>query len=201
MTQMTGQFSEKMTSGLDELYQEVIVEHSKRPRFKGRVEGCRFCQEGKNPLCGDQITVFCRVETSNDSTLDVATQSPLPKLYANFDGAGCSISQASASMMCQAVQGLSPTEARMVVRHAERIYTGKELPTDQEDFEDDVEALFGVSKFPVRIKCAALAWKTLEIVLNEHFDEQGRLKTTDAGCEQIRTCATSRKLKVVSTEL
>lgn len=197
------QLSESVTSGLEDLYQEIIVEHSKRPRHKGRIEGCRFCQEGKNPLCGDQITVFCRAEATpaSDDSGRAGTQGDLPlRLYTNFEGTGCSISQASASMMCEAVQGMTPQEARAAIAHVESIYTGKTRPGAGDDLEEDVEALFGVSKFPVRIKCAALAWKTLELVLDEHFDAQGRLKSPEAGCEQVRSCAQGRKLKVVTTE-
>ena len=200
MMQSPAQASENATqsahslNGLADLYQEIIVEHSRRPRFKGRIEGCKFCQEGKNPLCGDQITIFCKTELVPECTA--------PRLFAHFDGTGCSISQASASMMCDALQGVDVLKARAVLRHAENIYTGKQALHSIDDVEEDVEALFGVSKFPVRIKCAALAWKTLELILNEHFDEQGNFKvaTAEAACGEIRTCATIRKLKVVSTE-
>lgn len=195
MMQSPVQAADHSSNGLTDLYQEIIVEHSRRPRFKGRVEGCKFCQEGKNPLCGDQITIFCKI--------NAAPEGVAPRLSAHFDGTGCSISQASASMMCDALQNVDVQKARAVLHHAESIYTGKKSIKNVDDVEEDIEALFGVSKFPVRIKCAALAWKTLELLLNEHFDEEGNLKkaTPEAGCGELRACASVRKLKVVSTEI
>src|SRR6185503_16994166 len=83
------------------LYQEVILEHFKRPRYKGRTDHCQYCLDGKNPLCGDTVTIFCEIK--HDS------QSPLLNLH--FEGSGCSISQASASIMCEALQNVNLAEA------------------------------------------------------------------------------------------
>jgi nitrogen fixation NifU-like protein len=173
---------------LSALYQEVILEHFKRPRHKGRVEHCQFCQEGKNPLCGDTITVFCQV----------GGEAHDPRLSLHFEGSGCSISQASASIMCESLQNISLNEAKNRLKQAESIYSGKQS-ISPDDFEEDVEALHGVSQFPVRIKCAALPWKTLEILIAENFDAQGHPKQ---GCNKITNCVqnNSKKLKVVSTE-
>lgn len=173
---------------LKDLYQEVILEHFKRPRFKGRTEHCEYCQEGKNPLCGDTITLFCSVDKNSDK----------PLLNLHFEGSGCSISQASASIMCDALHNASLERARILLKTAEDIYTGKQQ-LSPEELEEDVEALGGVSKFPVRIKCAALPWKTLELLLAENFDEQGHPK---AGCDKLKNCVQNKtkKLKVVSTE-
>jgi nitrogen fixation NifU-like protein len=178
--------------GVGSLYKEIIVEHARRPCNKGRPACCRYCQEGKNPLCGDNLTVFCTVNAGSD------TSEP-PRISVGFDGSGCSISQASASMMCQACNNLTVDQIRSVITRAEGIYTGKAQPADPDDVSEDIEALAGVSKFPVRVKCAALAWKSLEILLNEHFDKEGRVKENDIGCD-IPACATARRLKIISTE-
>ena len=173
---------------LSSLYQEVILEHYKRPRFKGRVDNCQYCVEGKNPLCGDTVTIFCHLETNTKD----------PRLSVHFEGTGCSISQASASIMCEALQNCPLQEAQKLLKEAENIYTGKQAVTSDE-LEADLEALHGVSQFPVRIKCAALPWKTLEILLQENFDPQGNPKT---GCSKLTNCVLNqtKKLKVISTE-
>jgi nitrogen fixation protein NifU and related proteins len=208
-----------MSASLKDLYQEVIVDHSRRPRFKGKPAlNCQFCQEGKNPLCGDNITLFCSVAVGKGNL-----QEPLPlQLSLAFEGHGCSISQASASMLCEAVQGLSVQDARTLIQKVEGIYSGKkgqkstdDLQNDlQNDFQDeneddiqeDVEALRGVSRFPVRVKCAALPWKTFELILDENFNEEGQLKETASACaslssgSQIPCKREKRALRVVSTE-
>lgn len=176
---------------LNSLYQEVILDHFKSPRFKCKEMSCRFCQAGKNPLCGDSIMIFCQVEKNKDNeTL----------LSVGFDGSGCSISQASASIMCESLQSVSLKEAFETIKNAENIYTGK-TSINSDDLEGDIEALHGVSKFPVRIKCAALPWKTLSLLLQDNFDENGVPK---AGCDKLINCAKSptnqRKLKIVTTE-
>lgn len=172
---------------LASLYQEVILEHFKRPRFKGKTEHCQFCLEGKNPLCGDTVTVFCEVKHVDNCEL----------LNLHFEGSGCSISQASASMMCDALQGVELKMAQKILKHAEGIYTGQHKQ-DASDLESDLDALYGVSKFPVRIKCAALPWKTLEILLTENFDADGKAKP---GCNKLTNCVLNqtKKLKIVST--
>lgn len=193
------------------------MEHSRRPRFKGKpAQGCQFCQEGKNPLCGDQITLFCRV-------MDGADESE-PRVSLAFDGHGCSISQASASMLCDAVQDKKVNDARAILRHAEDVYTGRRPPVGEDDFAEDLEALAGVSKFPVRVKCAALPWKTFEVILDEKFEADGTRKPeaplagafSTAGSSRPRWVGTAplaslpgaegrapnepRRLRVVSTE-
>ncbi|MEN9529126.1 MAG: hypothetical protein RI932_999 [Pseudomonadota bacterium] len=182
------------TPNLGELYQEIIVEHSRRPRCKGRVEGCQFCLEGKNPLCGDNITLFCQVQNSTQPNA-------LPRIKVNFEGSGCSISQASTSMMCEAINNKTVAEAREQINKVEGIYTGRAGAKSEDDLEEDVEALHGVSKFPVRIKCAALPWKTLELLLNENFDENGEQRPESLSCKLNEPCGTkTRKLKVITTE-
>ncbi len=184
--------SNNTLEGLSGLYKEIIVEHAKHPRRKGRPASCRFCQDGKNPLCGDQITVYCEVEAIDGGI-------GLPCLCVGFDGSGCSISQASASMMCDTVSNKSVLEIRKIMEKAESIYTGRSPVAAPDDIEDDIDALAGVAKFPVRVKCAALAWKSLEILLNEHFDGDGRMKANDVGCE-TQACAKTKRIKIISTE-
>lgn len=182
------------TPNLGELYQEVIVEHSRRPRCKGRIEGCQFCLEGKNPLCGDNITLYCQLQSETSASFE-------PRIKVHFEGSGCSISQASTSMMCDSVANKTVTEVRALISRVEGIYTGRTQLNSEDDLEDDVEALQGVSRFPVRIKCAALPWKTLELLLNENFDEQGRQRPESLACKFDEPCgAKKRKLKVITTE-
>jgi hypothetical protein len=82
---------------------------------------------------------------------------------------------------------------------AECVYTGKCAAAAPDDIEDDIDALAGVAKFPVRVKCAALAWKSLELLLNEHFDSEGRIKANDVGCDSP-VCGKTKRIKIISTE-
>ena len=142
-------------SGLEDLYREIILDHYRTPRNRGElpVPPARHA-EGHNPLCGDEITVFLDVaDIDGDATVNDVKVS----------GQGCSISQSSASMMSQAVKGKSVAEVRALVRRFKGMMS---IETDDEGDEPDValgdlEALQGVVKFPVRIKCATLAWNTL----------------------------------------
>lgn len=175
------------------LYQEIIVEHSRHPRHKKKCEGCAFFQEGKNPLCGDEVCIYLNVDEQSETRT--------PRISAFFEGRGCTISQASASMMCDIIQGVTPSEAHALIEKAEDIYSGHVKPSDPEDIEDDLEALSGVSKFPVRIKCAALPWKALEMLLAGHFNEKGELLNQNkAQCVATKKCEPARKLRIVSTE-
>ena len=138
--------------GLEDLYREIILDHYKNPRNRGELDTPPATMaEGHNPLCGDEITVFVQVD--GDVVSDV-----------KVSGQGCSISQSSASMMSQAIKGKSLDEVRALVHRF------KVMMSIEEDADDaaqpavklgDLEALQGVVKFPVRIKCATLAWNTL----------------------------------------
>jgi len=156
-------------AGLDDLYREIILDHYRSPRNRGELAVPPAQRaEGFNPLCGDEIVVY--VEVQSDRVADV-----------KIGGQGCSISQASASMMSAAVKGRTVLEARAVIRafkalmsiHEHRL--DADLPEDGDgDSEDappvalgDLEALQGVVRFPVRIKCATLAWNTLAQGLDE----------------------------------
>lgn len=160
-------------SGLDDLYREVILDHYRSPRNQGELETPPAVRtEGFNPLCGDEVTVYIDVDDDNVIT-DLA-----------IAGQGCSISQASASMMSAAVKGKPVAEARhliaafkglMSIHEGELGGDGSEaemgIETDAVDAGDtdlgDLEALKGVVKFPVRIKCATLGWNTLAQALDE----------------------------------
>ena len=137
--------------GLEDLYREIILDHYRSPRNRGELPPPANKAEGHNPLCGDEITVFVQVDG------DVVS-------YVKVSGQGCSISQSSASMMSQAIKGKSLDEVRALVHRF------KVMMSIEEDADDsaapavklgDLEALQGVVKFPVRIKCATLAWNTL----------------------------------------
>lgn len=131
---------------LESLYQEVIMEHYRRPRNKGELEGATVSVDLHNPLCGDEITLQLRVE--DQRVVD-----------ARFTGRGCSISQASASMMTQAVKGKSVEEVEALIGRIQRMMKGD--PQAAQGL-GDLEALQGVAKFPVRIKCALLPWEALD---------------------------------------
>jgi nitrogen fixation NifU-like protein len=133
-------------SSLDELYREVILEHYKSPRNRGRLTEPDVATRGHNPLCGDEVEVSLDLE--DGVVRDV-----------RFQGRGCSISQASASMMTEAVKGKSVEATRRLVDVIKTMLRGES--TGELDL-GDVDALQGVRKFPVRIKCALLAWTTLE---------------------------------------
>ena len=141
-------------SDLRDLYQEVILDHSKRPRTFGEVPRASHRAEGYNPLCGDRATVFVRLE--GDVLREVG-----------FKGAGCSISTASASMMTETVKGKSRADVERLFERFHALVTG---PPDQAGRAAAPElgklAVFsGVCEFPVRVKCASLPWNTLKAAL------------------------------------
>lgn len=137
-------------SDLEELYRDILLDHYRNPRNRGKLPGAASCAaDGSNPLCGDQISIEVNVDAGRIE--DIA-----------FDGNGCSISQASASMMTQYVKGQTVEAARDGVDAFQRMMTEGEPLGEQ---YGDIEALVGVAKFPVRVKCASLAWKTLEQAL------------------------------------
>lgn len=131
---------------LEELYREVILDHYRTPRNKGALDDPTVVVELANPVCGDEISLHLKVQG------DVVEE-------VRFLGHGCSISQASASMMTQAVKGKRIDEALNVTRRFKGLMRGETQGGDTE--LGDLEALQGVSKFPVRVKCAVLAWEAL----------------------------------------
>lgn len=133
----------------DELYRELILQHYRWPRNRGRLPSPTLHAEGANPVCGDEIAL----------DLDLVDGRIV---RAAFEGQGCSISQASASMLTEAVAGKTVGEARDLARAFERMVTeGTTAPPEL----GDLEAFQGVAKFPVRVKCALLGWKVLERAL------------------------------------
>lgn len=139
-----------MNPELRDLYQEVIVDHSKRPRNFHKLESARSA-EGYNPLCGDKVTVY--VDADADVVRDVS-----------FEGCGCAISTASASVMTEVVKGKSRAEAKQLFDTFHTMVTkGAEATAGRELGKLGVFA--GVSEFPSRVKCAVLAWHTLEAAL------------------------------------
>ncbi|HEY3210129.1 MAG TPA: SUF system NifU family Fe-S cluster assembly protein [Actinomycetota bacterium] len=136
---------------LEELYKEVILDHYKSPRNKRDVPGAELSCSKNNPLCGDEITIHAHL--TDGRVADVA-----------FEGRGCSISQASASMLTEAVMGRPVEQAEKLAAEFRSMMEGK-LEPDEEEFGDLV-ALKGVVKYPVRIKCAVLAWDVLQEALS-----------------------------------
>ena len=151
--------------GLEDLYREIILDHYRTPRNRGELPTPpAVVAQGHNPLCGDEITVYLQVDDDRVSDVKVA-------------GQGCSISQSSASMMSQAIKGKSVPEVRALVRKFKSMMSIEDASADDNgeppsaDVElGDLEALQGVVKFPVRIKCATLAWNTLAIGLDDATD-------------------------------
>ncbi|GIN19796.1 Fe-S cluster assembly sulfur transfer protein SufU [Siminovitchia fordii] len=140
-------------NNLDNLYRQVIMDHYKNPRNKGSLEDGSLTVDMNNPTCGDRIHLTMNVEDGKVTD-------------AKFDGEGCSISMASASMMTQAVIGQDTETALKLSEIFSEMIQGKDF--DDEDLDlGDIEALQGVSKFPARIKCATLAWKALEKGIKE----------------------------------
>ncbi|MEE8350084.1 MAG: SUF system NifU family Fe-S cluster assembly protein [Acidobacteriota bacterium] len=136
-------------SFLKDLYQEVILDHSKSPRNFSELSDANRTADGYNPLCGDKVTVFLKLK--DDVVEDVS-----------FTGAGCAISTASASLMTQSVKGKTLLEAKELFRRFQDLVTsgtaeGAEL--------GELEAFLGVSQFPVRVKCATLVWHTMQAAL------------------------------------
>lgn len=144
---------------LDELYRQVILDHYRNPRHSGHIENADATAEGQNPLCGDEVAIELRIE--DGKVTDAAVRSR-----------GCSISQASGSMMADKIVGLSTDQVDELVHRVKRLLDIE--PGDPDVDPDrpgaalgDLEALAGVRRFPVRIKCADLPWATLQEALAE----------------------------------
>ncbi|WP_292831477.1 Fe-S cluster assembly sulfur transfer protein SufU [Microbacterium sp.] len=143
-------------SDLDTLYRELIIDHSKHPQHFGLAaeEGASATSHQRNPVCGDEITLRARVAADGETIRDVT-----------WEGSGCSISQASASMLTDLMEGITRDEARTLIEgFREALRSRGQLELD-EDVYGDAAALTGVSKFSARVKCAMLAWVALEDAL------------------------------------
>ena len=151
---------------LRELYQEMILDHGKRPRNFGKLAGANRHAEGYNPLCGDRETVHVRLD--GDVVRDVS-----------FEGAGCAISTASASMMTESVKGRTRAEAQALFERFHALVTGEERGGNGGPALGKLEVFSGVREYPVRIKCATLPWHTLKSAL----EGAGQTVSTEDGAE------------------
>lgn len=147
-----------MNAGTDlqTIYRETVLEHSRHPHNYQQLQNANRKALGFNPLCGDKLTVYIDVQQDQVNNL-------------SFEGSGCAISIASASMMTDALKGRSVTEAEKMIKQVRDM-----LGTDDGDTDDrlaDIRALEGVRSYPSRIKCATLAWETLEAALHGNTDE------------------------------
>jgi nitrogen fixation NifU-like protein len=144
-------------SDLRDLYQDVILEHSKAPRNFRELAGANHKAEGFNPLCGDRFTIYLNLE--GDSIRDIS-----------FQGSGCAISKASASMMTQSLKGKTRAEAEKLFGRFHGMVTGRDEPDSEHAELGKLTVFSGVSEFPVRVKCATLAWHTLQAALDGKQD-------------------------------
>jgi nitrogen fixation NifU-like protein len=136
-------------SELRDLYQEVILEHSKKPKNYGELPSANHKAEGYNPLCGDHYTVFLDIKDGAIENL-------------SFHGSGCAISKASASMMTQSLKGKTTAEAEALFTQFHDLVTGHGNPAED---MGKLAVFAGVSEFPLRVKCATLAWHTLRAAI------------------------------------
>ncbi len=139
-------------SDISELYQQVILDHNKKPRNFRKLESANREQEGYNPLCGDQLTLY--LEMDGEVIKDIG-----------FQGSGCAISKASASMMTAAVKGKTKGEAEVLFEEFHRMVKGELDPEKEENHLGRLTILSGVREYPARVKCASLSWHTLHAAL------------------------------------
>jgi nitrogen fixation NifU-like protein len=140
-----------MSIDMKDLYQDVIVDHNRTPRNFGKIDHADVSLEGYNPLCGDRLTLYIKFD--NDTITDIS-----------FDGSGCAISVASASLMTEALKGKTTEQAEKVFNDFHHLITDEEPELDIEKF-GKLAALAGVRDYPSRIKCASLCWHTLNGLL------------------------------------
>lgn len=144
-----------MDSALRELYQEVILDHSRHPRHYGVMEGASHKAEGYNPLCGDKVIVYLHLD-ADGRVADI-----------KFEGKGCAISQASASMMVDMLKGRTGAEADLLMQGFLHLVKGEDASGLAEDDRERLEVMGGISAFPMRVKCATLAWHTYKNAVEE----------------------------------
>ena len=138
---------------LQDLYQAIILDHNRRPKNYGALDGATSSAEGRNPLCGDEVKVELRI--ADDEIADV-----------RFTASGCAVSRASASIMTQAVKGKSRAEVERLFTQFHELVTGKLKPDAKESRAmGEIAAFSGVSRFPIRVKCASMPWHTLQAAL------------------------------------
>ena len=144
-----------MDNALRELYQEVILDHSRHPRHYGAMEGASHKADGYNPLCGDRVTIYLKLD-DDGRVADIA-----------FEGKGCAISQASASMMTDLLKGRTKEDAEKLMEGFLHLVKGEDAPGLSDDDRETLEVMGGISEFPMRVKCATLAWHTYKNAVEE----------------------------------
>ena len=142
-------------NALRELYQEVILDHSRHPRHYGSLDHASHKAEGYNPLCGDKVTVYLQLD-ADGRVGDI-----------KFEGKGCAISQASASIMTDMIKGRTGEEADRLMQGFLHLVKGEDASDLPEDDRERLEVMGGISEFPMRVKCATLAWHTYKNAVEE----------------------------------
>ena len=144
-----------MMVALKDLYQEIIVDHNRHPRNFGKLDDADRVAEGYNPLCGDRLNLYVKLDDSRITDI-------------HFDGSGCAISVASASLMTDTLKGKTLAEAGSMFDNFHHLVTGERTPNPEQVAQlGKLAALLGVREYPVRVKCATLCWHTLQSALEE----------------------------------
>ena len=146
-----------MTDDLKEIYQELILDHNRSPRNHHAIGDADRKVEGYNPLCGDHVTVYLKLD--GDIVADVS-----------FEGTGCAISTASASLMTESLKGKTVTEAKELFKHFHDLVTGESREYEEPPGLGKLDVFSGVCQYPARVKCATLCWHTLEAALDNRPD-------------------------------
>jgi len=144
-----------MDQSLRELYQEVILDHSRHPRHFGALDNATHKADGHNPLCGDRVTIMLALD-ADGRVADI-----------KFQGKGCAISQASASMMTEMLAGRTQAEAQKLMDGFLHLAKGEDAPGLSPDDREYLDVMSGISEFPMRVKCATLAWHTFKNAVDE----------------------------------
>jgi len=152
---------------LDQIYRDAVLEHARSPRNRGTLDPYSVRQEGLNPSCGDELVLYLLLDEAG-----VVRD-------ARFDGHGCAISQASASMMTQAVKGLAAADAKQLIERFKAMIHGKGVDPSL----GDLAVLEGISKLHARVKCATLAWVTLDAALHAHAAGQREAASVDVDAD------------------
>jgi len=151
---------------LSDLYQEIILDHSRHPRHHGACVGETHGAQADNPTCGDEVAVHLRL--SPEGRVEEAT----------FTGQGCALSQASASLLTTKIRGRSAAEALATAGQVHRLFTGEAVTAEQLEALGDLQALQGAAKFPQRVKCVTLAWHALEEALTRKASAESGSQAT-----------------------